>query len=66
MPEPAFRRHPPRLDRRTLLGAALSGPGWGLSGVCPGPATAGLGVGNWPLLVSLAGAYAQGRRFSGR
>lgn len=52
------------LDRDTLLGAAIFGTGWGLCGVCPGPAIAGLGVGNWPLLVALAGifigAYAQG------
>jgi len=35
--------------------------------VCPGPALAGLGAGNWPLIVSalamLAGAYVQGRWF---
>lgn len=64
----AFERHPARLDRRTILGAALFGVGWGLSGVCPGPAIAGLGAGNWPLLLSLAGlfagAYVQGRWFA--
>jgi uncharacterized membrane protein YedE/YeeE len=31
-----------------LGGAAIFGTGWGLCGVCPGPAIAGLGVGNWP------------------
>lgn len=53
------------LDRRLVLGSALFGAGWGLSGVCPGPAIAGLGAGNWPLVWALvgiaAGAWVQGR-----
>jgi uncharacterized membrane protein YedE/YeeE len=53
-----FGRHKATLDRRTLGGAALFGIGWGLSGVCPGPAIAGLGAGNWPLLWALAGLFA--------
>lgn len=61
----AFLRHPSQLDARTLGGAALFGVGWGLSGVCPGPAIASIGVGNWPVLIALAamlaGAYVQGR-----
>jgi uncharacterized membrane protein YedE/YeeE len=60
----AFGKHPSELTRDTIGGAALFGVGWGLSGVCPGPAIAGLGVGNWPLLIALvgmfAGAYAHG------
>jgi len=60
----AFGKHPSEMTKRTIGGAALFGVGWGLSGVCPGPAIAGLGVGNWPLLISiagmLAGAYVQG------
>ena len=59
-----FGRHPSEMTRHTLGGAVLFGVGWGLSGVCPGPAIAGLGDGNWPLLISilgmLAGAYLQG------
>ncbi len=59
--------HPSRWDARTLIGSALFGVGWGLSGVCPGPAIAGLGVGNWPLLLVivgiLLGAWAEGRFF---
>jgi uncharacterized membrane protein YedE/YeeE len=50
-----FERHAAKLDRPTLLGAAIFGIGWGLSGVCPGPAIAGLGTGNWQLLWALAG-----------
>jgi uncharacterized membrane protein YedE/YeeE len=34
-------------DRRLLAGAALYGAGWGLVGLCPGPAVAGLGFGLW-------------------
>ena len=64
---PRFLAHPSRFDAPTLVGAAIFGVGWGLAGVCPGPAIAGLGTGNWPLLWSLAGmlagAYVQGRWF---
>jgi uncharacterized membrane protein YedE/YeeE len=65
----AFKSHRSVLDRSTLLGAAIFGLGWGISGVCPGPAITGLGLGNWPILYALvgivAGAYVQGRWFSG-
>ena len=50
--------------RNTLIGSALFGVGWGLGGVCPGPAIAGLGAGNvsmlWPLGGILLGALLQG------
>jgi len=63
----AFGVHPSALNARTLGGAAIFGVGWGLCGVCPGPAIAGLGAGNAPLIVALigmlAGAYVQGRWF---
>jgi uncharacterized protein len=38
-------------DARTLSGAALFGAGWGLAGICPGPAVASLGA---PTLERLA------------
>jgi hypothetical protein len=61
-----FHKHPSVWNRDTLVGAALFGVGWGLSGVCPGPAIAGLGAGNWDLLWALAGialgALVQGLR----
>lgn len=67
---PAFDKHHAEFSGRTLLGSALFGIGWGLCGVCPGPAIAGLGAGNWPLLLALigifAGAYVQGRFFPGK
>lgn len=60
----AFGKHPSDMNAQTIGGAALFGAGWGLCGVCPGPAIAGLGVGNWPLLIAVAamfaGAYVQG------
>jgi len=61
-----FHKHPSVWNRDTAVGAALFGVGWGLSGVCPGPAIAGLGAGNWDLLWALAGialgALVQGLR----
>jgi uncharacterized membrane protein YedE/YeeE len=61
-----FHTHPSVWNRDTLVGAALFGVGWGLCGVCPGPAIAGLGAGNWSLLWALIGialgALAQGLR----
>lgn len=53
-----FDRHQATLDRDTVLGAALFGIGWGLCGVCPGPAIAGLGAGNIDLLWALGGILA--------
>ena len=35
------------LDRPLLFGAVLFGIGWGLVGLCPGPAIAGLVLGAW-------------------
>lgn len=59
-----FEQRVTPLNRNTLVGAAVFGAGWGLSGVCPGPAIAGLGGGNvsllWALLGIFAGAYLQG------
>lgn len=43
-------RPDPRLDRKLILGATLFGVGWGLAGLCPGPALASLsygGLGGW-------------------
>jgi len=62
--EPAFKSRASASNRDTLLGAALFGIGWGICGVCPGPAIAGLGAANWPMIITLlsifAGAYVQG------
>lgn len=51
----AYEAHTARMHRDTFVGSALFGVGWGLSGVCPGPAIAGLGAGNLDMLWVLAG-----------
>lgn len=60
----AYEAHTARMQRDTFVGSALFGVGWGVSGVCPGPAIAGLGAGNVTLLWAVAGialgALAQG------
>ena len=43
-----------RIDRPLVLGAAIFGVGWGLSGYCPGPAIASLGFGARSALVFVA------------
>ena len=47
-----------RLDRQLLLGAALFGIGWGLVGLCPGPALAGLVLGAWQTWLFVAAMLA--------
>jgi len=51
----AYGAHESVLDRSTIVGAAIFGIGWGLCGVCPGPAIAGLGAGSWELLWAVGG-----------
>jgi hypothetical protein len=52
------------IDRPLLAGAALFGAGWGLSGLCPGPAIADLGLIPSPVLpfvlAMLAGSWLAG------
>ncbi|WP_418281002.1 YeeE/YedE family protein [Halorubrum sp. DTA98] len=59
-----FERRLKPFDRNVLIGGAIFGVGWGLSGICPGAAYASLGVGNVTILWALAGmflgAYLQG------
>ena len=42
---PALRK----TDRPLLIGAGLFGIGWGLGGLCPGPAVAALSLAFWPV-----------------
>ncbi len=49
-PQPVLdhRYHPPErteIDRELLLGSVVFGVGWGIVGLCPGPAIAGLASG---------------------
>ena len=41
-------------DRRLIGGSAIFGLGWGLVGLCPGPALAGLSVGGLPVWTFVA------------
>jgi hypothetical protein len=42
---------PARIDGRLLAGASVFGIGWGLAGLCPGPALAGLVTGSPAILL---------------
>ena len=53
------------IDVRLLLGSALFGIGWGLSGFCPGPALAALGTGEWKAILFVA-AMVLGSWLAGR
>ncbi len=53
-----FQKRPFALDRTTVAGGILFGLGWGLCGVCPGPALTGVGAGNTDLLIALGGIFA--------
>ena len=48
----------PRIGRNLVLGSVLFGMGWGLAGLCPGPAIASLGYGGWGGLLFLAAMLA--------
>jgi uncharacterized membrane protein YedE/YeeE len=52
-----FETRPFTADRSSLLGGALFGIGWGICGVCPAPALAGLGAGNFDLLIAVTGIF---------
>jgi uncharacterized membrane protein YedE/YeeE len=45
---------PKRVDTRLLLGAGIFGVGWGLAGVCPGPAIAALSTSASMAVVAVA------------
>lgn len=64
---PALPEKP--VDRTLVMGALLFGVGWGLAGYCPGPALAGLALGNKEVLVFLVAMLAGGllqKRLEGR
>ncbi len=46
------------LDRRLIIGGLLFGVGWGLAGICPGPALVLLGTGAWKGIVFVAAMLA--------
>jgi uncharacterized membrane protein YedE/YeeE len=46
------------LDARLVLGSLLFGVGWGIAGICPGPALAVLLSGHWQPLLFVAAMLA--------
>jgi len=48
-----------RIDRPLVLGAAIFGAGWGMSGLCPGPAIVGASLLSAPVL-AFVGAMVAG------
>ncbi|GLR74746.1 YeeE/YedE family protein [Aliivibrio sifiae] len=40
-----------KIDKRLVIGAAIFGLGWGIAGVCPGPAVSSLALGNMDVMV---------------
>lgn len=40
-----------KIDKNLIAGAILFGLGWGLVGLCPGPAFAGLILGRWEIVL---------------
>ena len=46
------------LDRRLIAGSLLFGTGWGIAGICPGPALARLLTGHWQLLLFVSAMLA--------
>ncbi len=44
-------------DSNVLYGGTIFGVGWGISGLCPGAAYASLGIGNYPVLLAIAGMF---------
>jgi uncharacterized membrane protein YedE/YeeE len=49
---------PRRIDARILVGSVLFGIGWGLSGLCPGPAVTSLAIGHAGVLAFVAAMLA--------
>lgn len=46
-----------KLDRGTIIGGALFGLGWSMTGMCPGPVLVNLGEGKLYAIAALAGVF---------
>jgi uncharacterized protein len=55
---PAFVPPRARIDAPLVVGAAIFGVGWGLSGLCPGPAFVAIAGGSTQVLVFVACLFA--------
>lgn len=53
-----------KVEWRLVVGSALFGVGWGLTGVCPGPATVAAVLNGWKG-IGWVGAFLGGRRLAG-
>lgn len=47
-----------QIDKFLILGASLFGIGWGITGYCPGPAVAALGLGNTEAILMVISIFA--------
>jgi len=47
-----------KVGRKIVIGSVMFGAGWGLTGLCPGPAIASLSFGGWGGLLFLAAMLA--------
>jgi uncharacterized protein len=47
-----------QIDRKLAIGAVLFGAGWGISGLCPGPALADLAIAPMPATIFVAAMVA--------
>jgi uncharacterized membrane protein YedE/YeeE len=46
------------IDRRLIVGSAIFGVGWGLIGLCPGPAISGLAFGKFESILFVVAMFA--------
>lgn len=53
------------IDKKLAMGAILFGTGWGLVGLCPGPAIAALFIGGLPIIIFLGAMMAGMMLFEG-
>lgn len=66
--QPVPRSPGGRVDARLIVGAAVFGLGWGLAGLCPGPAIADLALDRRiiPFVLAMAAGLWLSRRLAGR
>ncbi|MFA0084731.1 DUF6691 family protein [Vibrio sp. E150_011] len=58
-----------KVDKKLIIGATLFGIGWGIAGICPGPAIASIANGSWGIVgfvVTMLLGLSIGGKLSGR
>ncbi len=53
----AYARRLKSFDRDVVGDGVVFGVGWDVSGICPGSAYASVGIGNYPMLLGVAGMF---------